>query len=26
VLYRDINDNLSDAYWTGTTWTHLVRI
>ena len=26
VLYRDIYDNLSDAYWTGTTWTHLVRI
>ena len=26
VVYRDINDNLSDAYWTGTTWTHLVRI
>jgi hypothetical protein len=26
VLYHDINDNLSDAYWTGTTWTHVVRI
>jgi hypothetical protein len=26
VVYRDINDNLSDAYWTGSTWTHLVRI
>ena len=26
VLYRDIYDNLSDAYWTGTTWTSIVRI
>jgi hypothetical protein len=26
VLYHDINDNLSDAYWTGTTWMHVVRI
>jgi len=26
VLYRDVYDNLSDAYWTGTTWQSIVLI